>query len=555
MKGPVKHVELLDYIRGIAIIAVLLFHSLNTVYGYDALPWKGWFRDFSAPPISYLCFLPFSIGDAGVAIFFVVSGFCIHLSFQQQGQRWSGFFIRRFFRIYPAYFAALIFFVSVGFFNMRIFGMNWTDIFNWKAGVQPFTHLILIHNIHPYTLGGINGSFWSLAIEAQLYLLYPALLVLVAKFEWRLTMVLLAGIELLIRGFDGSLVLSGTATSTVWDYVSYLLANSPLDYWFSWALGAFVADAFLKNQPLPFTKAPTILWFSLAIISYFIKPLFPFRFLLSAVTTAVITSKLLSGSPSPIKATSLPLNSLKHIGLWSYSIYLLHQPLLQIYCNVFAGVAPKEYCLDPIIFLFLVAMWLVIVPLRILWYKVIEIPGIALGKHIIRQLDIRHGTTIVPESLHMNETALLSHQTINNHKCITIKGRYFSMAAALLTIIAGTFFICANYVTPAPEIKNNKAWSLATNPDATKRNGALAVKLAEEACQRTHYQTTIMVGTLAAAYAEAGRFDDAIAAAQRACDLATQHGEKDLLQKNQELLKMFRSHRAYHEPFNTVQPQ
>jgi protein O-mannosyl-transferase len=96
-------------------------------------------------------------------------------------------------------------------------------------------------------------------------------------------------------------------------------------------------------------------------------------------------------------------------------------------------------------------------------------------------------------------------------------------------------------------VNNNFAWSLATNPDATKRNGALAVKLAEAACRKTHYQATIMVGTLAAAYAEVGRFDDAIKAAQQACSLASQSGDRKLLQKNQELLALYLKHQPYRE--------
>ena len=63
---------------------------------------------------------------------------------------------------------------------------------------------------------------------------------------------------------------------------------------------------------------------------------------------------------------------------------------------------------------------------------------------------------------------------------------------------------------------NNLAWALATHPDAKIRNGTRAVKLAEDACRQTQYQQTVMVGTLAAAYAEAGRFDDALATAQKA---------------------------------------
>jgi tetratricopeptide (TPR) repeat protein len=94
---------------------------------------------------------------------------------------------------------------------------------------------------------------------------------------------------------------------------------------------------------------------------------------------------------------------------------------------------------------------------------------------------------------------------------------------------------------------NNLAWLLATCPDASVRNGARAVPLAEHACVLTEYKQTIYVGTLAAAYAEAGRFDDAIATAEKAVRLAEQNHELELLQKNRELLELYRAHRAYHE--------
>jgi tetratricopeptide (TPR) repeat protein len=97
------------------------------------------------------------------------------------------------------------------------------------------------------------------------------------------------------------------------------------------------------------------------------------------------------------------------------------------------------------------------------------------------------------------------------------------------------------------EVLNNLAWLLATCPDAHIRDGIQAVKYAERACELTHDSVTPIVGTLAAAYAEAGRFDDAIAAAQKACALASAAGEQDLLEKNQKLLALYRAHQPYHE--------
>jgi Flp pilus assembly protein TadD len=125
--------------------------------------------------------------------------------------------------------------------------------------------------------------------------------------------------------------------------------------------------------------------------------------------------------------------------------------------------------------------------------------------------------------------------------------------AAILTI-QGKFqdavahYLAALQLKPdSPDVLNNLAWLLTTCPDTHVRNGALAVQYAEHACDLTHYRETTMVGTLAAAYAEAGRFEEAVMTAQKACALATESGAQDLLKKNQELLELYRQHRSYHE--------
>lgn len=113
------------------------------------------------------------------------------------------------------------------------------------------------------------------------------------------------------------------------------------------------------------------------------------------------------------------------------------------------------------------------------------------------------------------------------------------------------YFVCrvrrTLYFIP-PEILNNLAWSFATCPDASLRDGKRAVQLAAHACELTQYKRTVFLGTLAAAYAEAGRFEEAIATGQKACMLASELGETDLLKRNQELVTLYQSHQPYHEP-------
>ena len=71
---------------------------------------------------------------------------------------------------------------------------------------------------------------------------------------------------------------------------------------------------------------------------------------------------------------------------------------------------------------------------------------------------------------------------------------------------------------------NNLAWLLSTCPDARFRNGARAVELAQRAVEFSGGQNPVFIRTLAAAYAEFGRFDDAIETARRAAEVANAQG-------------------------------
>jgi len=101
------------------------------------------------------------------------------------------------------------------------------------------------------------------------------------------------------------------------------------------------------------------------------------------------------------------------------------------------------------------------------------------------------------------------------------------------------------FVPNSPDTMNNLAWLLATSPDAKARNGAHAVQVAEQACELTHDQNPKFMTTLAAAYAEAGRFDDAIDMTQKTIALADQYGLDSLSEANRELLQTYTAHQTY----------
>jgi hypothetical protein len=102
------------------------------------------------------------------------------------------------------------------------------------------------------------------------------------------------------------------------------------------------------------------------------------------------------------------------------------------------------------------------------------------------------------------------------------------------------------------EAQNNLAWLLATGPDPKFRNGAEAVTLAARACSLTDHHRAIYIGTLAAAYAEAGHFNDAVATAQEARAVALARGQKELANTNEKLESLYQSGRAYHQEAKTA---
>lgn len=100
----------------------------------------------------------------------------------------------------------------------------------------------------------------------------------------------------------------------------------------------------------------------------------------------------------------------------------------------------------------------------------------------------------------------------------------------------------------AVETLNNLAWILATHPDSAVRDGAEAVRLAEHACELTEQRQPQLLGTLAAAYAEAGNFEAAKQIAQKAIALAEANQELRLVERNRDLLRLYEKSLPYHEP-------
>ncbi len=384
------HVGFLDHIRGFAILYVFIFHCLGATYKMDQLPWNGWYHSFEVPG-SFLAFLPITWGWAGVPIFFVVSGFCIHLTYtKNQHKGFGDFFTRRFFRIYPPYLVALLFFTFV-LFSTRLTFANTSDISQFLA------HVFLIENLDYHWLFEINGSFWSVAVEVQLYLLYPALIWMVRRKGWTFTLVLLGGLEILMRLAAGYHFARTGFKPPCW------FITSPFFFWFSWSIGAGLAHGFLQGTLPKLPRFSLTICFLFILATYCVKPLSYLPFLGTCLFTAGIIMRMLNQEISFKWVPAFISNHHRLVGTLSYSVYLIHQPLMHIVRD-FAQIHLPIVNSYPMLLMFIcLATWLPILGISWCFYQWVEMPSIALGKWWMGR-----GTASTSTSLSATSTALNS---------------------------------------------------------------------------------------------------------------------------------------------------
>jgi peptidoglycan/LPS O-acetylase OafA/YrhL len=367
------HLGLIDQLRGAAILLVLFCHLYGVNFHW-VLPWVNGVRDFSAYGYESILVQLFSLGRAGVPLFFVLSGFCIHWScLQRKPFEVHRFFWQRFWRLYPAYLVAL---VLISYVELK------GHYFEPEAIRQFLTHAFLIHNYSNDTFWGISNPFWSIAVEVQLYFLYPLLLVIIRLAGWR-----------------GSFLVTGSV-SLAWLVVATLIwgipqettnpvLTSPLNTWVDWCLGAWIAECYAKGQrALPANKYLPLLTLVCFVLSTIYQPIILSNFFFASITAALWLDQLLHQkvkTPANGLATSLR-NGIAWFGLVSYSFYLWHEAMLVHWHDFIAkhvsGHLPQSLCLALALGVPVLAATL----LAYLSFRFIEKPGIQLGRSLLGRL-------------------------------------------------------------------------------------------------------------------------------------------------------------------------
>jgi peptidoglycan/LPS O-acetylase OafA/YrhL len=335
----------IDGLRAIAALWVVLFHVHLVSKATFSVPVLDAFWDS---------------GWAGVSLFLVLSGFCLYLPFaggRQQRFQVRSFLLRRAKRVMPAYYTSLAFVVPLYIaFAVPLGGSRHLSLADtaWHA----LTHATMTHIFFTSTFYSLNGVYWSLALEWQFYLTLPLLLIGILRFGFAKTAAFAIGVNIVYWTALHLAVWRGLVPNDPL-LLGTVLSNQFFGRWAEFALGMIAAELYVSGRlgwarPLRFV-APLLLP-AILVASYM-----PMTNVLTGVAFFLLVCLVLASSNWVSRLFSW--KPLVALGLMSYSLYLVHHPILKVLTYVVRTrlhAAPNEVFVLLVLFGFpivLAAAW------------------------------------------------------------------------------------------------------------------------------------------------------------------------------------------------------
>lgn len=317
---PLTRLGYVDSLRALAALYVFASHMMLQVW-WLALP--------GGALGLYVAF--FRYGHQAVSVFIVLSGYSLMLPVARNGFRlpWGTwrFYWRRARRILPPYYLAmgvslLLIWLLIG----QKTGAPWDTTLPVTPRIL-VEHLLLVQDFSRVAPTGINYVLWSVAMECQIYLLFPLLVVF-----WRRYHPLFALSVVVALAFFVAMALIPTWIGQAPGYGSVAFAPQFVGLF---AMGMFAATLTEAGAPLWTKLRDRGLWDALTALGFILVALsFPGQreFLLDLVTGLTVMVGLLACSRpgrNPLRA-ALEWRPLVWMGGFSYSLYLIHAPLIQV---------------------------------------------------------------------------------------------------------------------------------------------------------------------------------------------------------------------------------
>ncbi|CAB3718012.1 acyltransferase family protein [Paraburkholderia rhynchosiae] len=349
--------HVIDAMRGFAALLVAYFHCRQIEWvGMQAFHQNAG-HSFSLDTIAAYLTFPIAWGSAGVPIFFVISGYCIHRSgalriannpaYQLDA---GNFWVRRFTRIYPVLLAALLLTLALDWFSLQLPPVSHKIR---EIGLQAFlVNLFSLQGVAGKTYGS-NGALWTLSLEVQFYAIYPLLFALRRRIGMTSVLAMVAVINVVS---------------------AYLLERHDVQfftsYWFSWTLGAWIADAKARSAP----QARSSWWLYVLAAAFVALGCAAFHFgqygafQLWAIGFAFYLYRALErGNGNQRDGWGLRL--LSRFGDFSFSLYLIHLPIFVLLSSLLFR-SSLQMSIWPSFGYMLVA-----VPVAYVFYRLVELPA------------------------------------------------------------------------------------------------------------------------------------------------------------------------------------
>jgi peptidoglycan/LPS O-acetylase OafA/YrhL len=380
MKLP--RIHSLDSIRGIAALTVLLNHV------WESLPASKASYDISLlhpemktifSPYFLLNFSPLSVfvgGLPAVIMFFVLSGFVLSLPWHAgRIPAYRDFAVRRLFRIYLPYLMCMLGVFALGTFaqsatlNAGPWSRYWLD--------HPVNLKLLIQHLSIALSGNksLDPPAWSLVHEIRISLIFPVLILLYMRCGVRFTTILAFFLYAMIWAISKLLYHAGSNQ----EKTSYLWSGLMTFHYIPFFLAGIVLASYYANKKIELSRQPALIRGALWIGA--ISGMSPVWWKVSSMGSQIIYGMgsilliaLSLDSPAAKKILAYP--PIRWLGRVSFSLYLIHMPLLYFFLFMFSGKLP-------VLLSYLIALAF-IGTISEASYRWVERPSISLGRRFCR---------------------------------------------------------------------------------------------------------------------------------------------------------------------------
>ena len=327
---PRSHSVILDALRGIAILLVVFSHIGGFWTAGTKIP-------LTIQGVDVLGLL--SLGAYGVPLFFLLSGYL--LTWTETSRLQKGLYsvrsyaLRRVLRLVPAYYAMILVLVIVGMSPISL--------------MDVLMHLTFLHTLNPYTAQTVEPIYWSLTPEVTFYLLLPLIILKLPRLWQRIVLfVVFYVVHYATQVYIEYLMREGVAQGMppAWQPGDALpldrhLLMLPSNYLWLFLAGVLIRMLFehLSERPVPWWRPPLLaavvpvgivmmlnLQLHIGFLDQLLTELRGGRLVFIDLVVIILFIAAVLGTP--LLRRVLNWRFLSFVGIISYSLFLIHEPVV-----------------------------------------------------------------------------------------------------------------------------------------------------------------------------------------------------------------------------------